>query len=136
MRILKKVQSVWKLPKVSHPPIFVKLKSGNAVWPQASGSEKLARLTIFGIFVNVARFARNVKRDFFCDFQTLWNMMIGLDLRTFLDWDCRDQWSGNSFGYGWKTEKRHWRAFWDSLWIRFSLQKLANGKTNSLCHNR
>ena len=25
--------------------------------------------------VNVARFARNVKCDFFCDFQTLWSMV-------------------------------------------------------------
>ena len=41
------------------------------------------KLTIFGIFkellssqnVNVARFARNVKCDFFCDFQTLWSMV-------------------------------------------------------------
>ena len=38
--------------------------------------------TIFGIFnqllstqnVNVARFARNVEWDFFCDFQTLWTV--------------------------------------------------------------
>ena len=38
------------------------------------------KLTIFGIFnellstqnVNVARFARNIEWDFFCDFQTLW----------------------------------------------------------------
>ena len=35
-----------------------------------------AKLTIFGIFnellnVNVARFARNVECDFFCDFKTL-----------------------------------------------------------------
>ena len=41
--------------------------------------QKLAKLTIFGIFneflstpnVTVARFARNVECDFFCDFQTL-----------------------------------------------------------------
>ena len=46
--------------------------SGNTVWPQALGFQKLAKLTIFGIFdlllstqnVNVARFARNVERDF------------------------------------------------------------------------
>ena len=55
--------------------------SGNAVWPQASGFQKLARLTIFGSFekllytqnVNVARFAHNVQWDFFFDFQTPWN---------------------------------------------------------------
>ena len=53
--------------------------SGNTVWPQASGSQKLTKLKIFGIFnkllstqnVNVARFARNFKCDFFYDFQTL-----------------------------------------------------------------
>ena len=46
--------------------------SGNSVWPQASGFQKLAKLSIFGIFnellstknVNVARFARNVEWDF------------------------------------------------------------------------
>ena len=43
--------------------------SGNTVWPQATGFQKLAKLTIFGIFdellstqtVNIARFARNVE---------------------------------------------------------------------------
>ena len=48
--------------------------SGNTVWPQASGSQKLANLDHFGIFnyflstqnVNVARLARNVEWDFFC----------------------------------------------------------------------
>ena len=42
--------------------------------------KKSPKLTIFGIFsellatqnVNVARFARNVEWDFFCDFQTPW----------------------------------------------------------------
>ena len=61
---------------------FYPIKSdltGNAVRPQASGFQKLAKLTIFGIFdkllftknINLARFARNVECDFFCDFQTL-----------------------------------------------------------------
>ena len=52
--------------------------SGNTVWPQASGFQKLAKIDHFGIFnellstqnVNVARFARNVEWDFFCEFQT------------------------------------------------------------------
>ena len=56
-------------------PIKIDL-SGNTVWPQAS---RFKKLSIFGIFnrllstqnVNVARFARNVEWDFFCDFQTL-----------------------------------------------------------------
>ena len=37
--------------------------------------QKLAKLTIFGIFdenVIVARYARNVEWDFFCDFKTPW----------------------------------------------------------------
>ena len=42
------------------------------------------KLTILGIFnkllstqnVNVARFARNVEWDFFCDFQTLWAFIV------------------------------------------------------------
>ena len=50
--------------------------SGNTVWPQASGFQKLPKLAIFGIFdellstqnVNVARFARNIECDFFWQF--------------------------------------------------------------------
>ena len=46
--------------------------------------KKLAKLTIFGIFnellstqnVSVARFARNVEWDFFCDFQTSCNTVL------------------------------------------------------------
>ena len=53
-------------------PIKIDL-SGSTVWPQASGFQKLAKLTIFGIFdellftqnVNVAHFARNVEWDLF-----------------------------------------------------------------------
>ena len=53
--------------------------TGNTVGLQISSFQKFAKLAIFGIFnellstqnVNVARFARNVKCDFFCDFQTL-----------------------------------------------------------------
>ena len=49
--------------------------SGNIAWSQASGFK-----IHFGTFnellctsiVNVARFARNVEWDFFCDFQTWW----------------------------------------------------------------
>ena len=57
--------------------IFVQLKLTCLVALQ--GFQKLAKLTIFGIFdellstqnVNVARFARNVECDFLGDFQTL-----------------------------------------------------------------
>ena len=55
---------------MAFPPIFY--LSGNTIWPQASGFQKLAKLTSFGIFsellcsqnVNVARFARNAEWDF------------------------------------------------------------------------
>ena len=54
--------------------------SGNTVWPQVTGFQKLAKIDHFGIFdeflsihnVNVARFARNIECDFLGDFQTLW----------------------------------------------------------------
>ena len=58
--------------------------SGNTVWPQATILQKVAKLTIIGIFdellspqnVNVARFARYIEWDVFCDFQTLWALWI------------------------------------------------------------
>ena len=85
-------QNVWKSPKMSHLnfrilsfstnfcPIKIDL-SGNTVWPQASGFQKLVNLTIFGIFnellstqnVNHARLVCNVECDFLGDFQTLCN---------------------------------------------------------------
>ena len=61
---------------------FVLLKSdlsgNNTNWPQTSGLQNLTKMDHFGIFnelfftqnVNVARFARNVEWDFFCNFQT------------------------------------------------------------------
>ena len=77
---------VWKLLTMSHLnfwilafcTIFCPIKtdlSGNTVWPQASGFQKLAKMEHFWHFwltqnVNVAGFARNVAWDFFCDFQT------------------------------------------------------------------
>ena len=92
---LQTAHIVWKLLKMSHLyfwilafstnfcPIRADL-SGNTFWPQASGFQKLAKLDHFGIFnqllstqnVNVARFARNVEWDFFCDFQTPWILWI------------------------------------------------------------
>ena len=53
--------------------------SGNTVWPQTTGIQNSPKWTIFGIFnelclllnVKVARFARNVQWDFFCNFQAL-----------------------------------------------------------------
>ena len=81
------------------PPIFGLFKtdlSGNTVWPQASGFQKLAKIDHFGHFkqllstqnVNVARFARSVECDFFCDFQTPWS---GADYA-----NCSSGWSSSS----------------------------------------
>ena len=64
------------------PPIFVLLKVTRLVTlfdQKLQVFKKSPTLTIFGILdklfstqnVNVARFARNVECDFFCDFQTL-----------------------------------------------------------------
>ena len=58
-------------------PIKIDL-SGNTVWRKLQVFKNSSKLTIFGIYnqllatqnVNVARFARNVDWDFFCDFQT------------------------------------------------------------------
>ena len=81
--------SVWKMLKMSYLnfwilafssnfwPIKIDL-SGNSVWPQAIGFQKLAKLDHFRHFlnvlstqnVNVARSARNVEWDFSNDFQT------------------------------------------------------------------
>ena len=59
-------------------PIEIDL-SGNTVWPQASGSQKLAIFDIFNEMlstqnVNIARFDRNIKWDFFLNFQTPWKI--------------------------------------------------------------
>ena len=59
----------------NHPKCHL---SGNTVWPQASGFQKLAKMDLFSILnellstqnVNVARFVCNVEWDFFCYFQT------------------------------------------------------------------
>ena len=83
---LKWFHIVWKLLKMSHLnfwilsfstnfcPIKVDL-SGNTVWPQASGFQKLAKMDYFGYFWWTfvhSKCKRNVKWDFFCNFQTLW----------------------------------------------------------------
>ena len=85
--------SVWKSPKMSHlnfsifwhfSPIFVLLKLTCLVTlfdRKLQVFKNSSKWTIFGIFnqllstqnVNVARFARNVEWDFFCDFQTPWD---------------------------------------------------------------
>ena len=75
-----KVHGVWKSFKMSHLNFWILAFStnfcpikidlyGSTVWQQASVFQKLAKLSIFGIFnellstqnVNVARFARNVE---------------------------------------------------------------------------
>ena len=84
-------QNVWKSPKMSHLNFRILSFSTN-FWPNKndlSGNnvcklkvfKKTPKSTIFGIFnellstqnVNVARFARKVEWDFFCDFQTPWS---------------------------------------------------------------
>ena len=83
---------VWKLLKMSHlnfwilafSSMFCLIKtdlSGNTVWPRASGFQKLAKMDHLRHFSltfvhskckrSFARNVRNVKWDFFCDFQTL-----------------------------------------------------------------
>ena len=71
---------IWIFDVLTFSTNFCPLKTdltGNTVWPQASGFQKLAKWDHFGNFnellskqnVNVAR---NVEWDFFCDFQTPW----------------------------------------------------------------
>ena len=100
--VLYPIHSVWKSPKMSHLNFsifafstnFCPFKSdlsGITVWPQASDFQKVAKIDHFGISiellstqnVNVARFARNVKWDLFCDFRTLCDTFL------FLGWICR-----------------------------------------------
>ena len=72
---------IWVFSILAFFTIFCPIKinlSGNTVWPRNSAFQKLAKLTIFGIFkellstqnVTVARFARKVEYDFLSDFQT------------------------------------------------------------------
>ena len=99
--------------------------SGSAVWPQASAFEKLAKLTIFGIFnkllstqnVNVARFARNVECDFFCDFQTLCSEG---DIRDVLLFLLLFQFLQEFFPFEFELKNvRNWRNLWNSVTFAF-----------------
>ena len=62
--------NVWKSPKMSHfefftnfCPIEIDLSGNTVFW-------KIPKIDHFLMNVNVARFARNVEWDYFCDFQT------------------------------------------------------------------
>ena len=68
---LKNTQNVAFLTfSTNFGPIKIDL-SGNTVWPQSLDFQKLAKLTVLGIFNERKRsFARNVEWDIFCDFQT------------------------------------------------------------------
>ena len=89
--MMKKLHIVLKITQKAHLNFWILVfstnfcpiknyLSGNTIWPQALGFQKLAKLTVFAILnellsiqnVNVARFARNVECDFLGDFQTLW----------------------------------------------------------------
>ena len=51
-------------------PIKIDL-SGKTVWPEASGFQKLYKSDLLSTqIIKVARFARNVEWDFFCNFKT------------------------------------------------------------------
>ena len=93
---LRRLHSVWISPKMSHlnfefwhfPSIFDLLKLTCLVTlfdRKLHVFKKLAKMDHFFAFfnehlstqnVNVARFARNVEWDFFCDFQTPWDCRI------------------------------------------------------------
>ena len=64
LKVSQVFHSVWKLLKMSHLNISILAFSTN-LCP--------IKLDLSGNTVNIARFARNVKCDFFCDFQTLWD---------------------------------------------------------------
>ena len=83
-KVLNEVYIVWILLKMSHLNFYFWHFPPNLSCLVTLFDRKLQifknspKLAIFGIFnellstqnVNVARFARNVERDFFCDFQT------------------------------------------------------------------
>ena len=79
---IKIMRIIWDFP-----PIFVILKMTCLVTLfDIKLFSKLSNWTTFGIFnellstqnVNVARIARNVEWDFFCDFQTPWGMQFSI----------------------------------------------------------
>ena len=64
--------------------------SGNTVWSQASGFQKLSKLTIFGTFNELLSNENEndvltMLNDFFCDFQTPWQ-------RCFFGQDMLERW--------------------------------------------
>ena len=78
---------IWTFKYWHFSSIFVLIKVTNLVTlfdRKIQVFKNSPKLTIFVIFnellstqnVSVARFARNVEWDFFCDFQTLWNVVI------------------------------------------------------------
>ena len=78
---------IWIFEFWHFQPIFVLLKLTCLVTlfdRKLQGFKNSPKWTIFGVFnsllstqnVNVARFARNVEWDFFCDFQTPWIWLI------------------------------------------------------------
>ena len=81
--------TLWLKPPKEPPKAFriwKARKKGHSGWKSSKMShfKKSPKLTIFWRFyeflsnqnVNIARFARNVEWDFFCNFQTLWKVLI------------------------------------------------------------
>ena len=77
---------------------------------------------IFGIFnellstqhVNVARFARNIEYDFFCDFQTLCDWFFFLSFYIVFQVQCL---LGHSTLF--TTSIKNWHANWFSWWSKW-----------------
>ena len=97
--------------------------SGNTVWPQASGFQKLAKLTIFNELlstqnVNLARFARNFKWDFLSNFCTVSEPIVCL--YGALD-ATRQLWVWPPKCVKWDTQSLSlWNEFWGSDQFFFS----------------
>ena len=68
------LHGVWKSPKMSHSSFSILAFSNNfcPIKSSASAFQQIAKCLMNLWNVHVARFARNVECDFFCDFQTLW----------------------------------------------------------------
>ena len=85
--------------------------SGNTDWRQASGFKNTPKRTIFWQFqlknVNVARFARKVKFNFFCDFQTLCMRCFFIQCKNMIKTVKVWQWWGVYIDFVWYAASIH-----------------------------